>query len=364
MDHALRPYVTAGIALVGASLIAVAPMTTPLPDTPANTPPMPDVELTADSMTSFGDVFQEAAANIQALSGAFQDANQALADAIETGPGTVSPQELLDAMTFLGGDQKTFIDPLTAWTLSVQTPGAIGDPGFSESHAFLFSILTNQAHDLQPTLFPALPDAVPPIANFLASPLSGVLLGAVSPMIAPWVALNNSIGAISEDLFGENPDFDAALQDLTNTPANVLDGLLNGATLNLDALAPLVNDAGLLPDGTSVAGLSFAFGGLLTPGSVGSPTTIEGLTLPPVAGGGSILNALGIDLSVTSPLTVTFPWIGEGVGPLGALAGLEQVIAEVLSGTLIHDAPDPTAALDPGLLPDFGAALGDLFGAF
>lgn len=363
MDHALRPYATAGIALVGASMIAVAPVTTPLTDTPV----MRDVALTADPITSIGDVFQEAAANIQALSGAFQDANQALTDAIETGPGNVSPQELLDAMTFLGGDQKTFIDPLTAWTLSVQTPGAIGDPGFSESHAFLFGILSNQAHDLFPDLFPALPDAVPPIANFLASPLSGVLLGAVSPMIAPWVALNNSIESIASDfgVGGGTPDLEQGLQDLINTPVNMLDGLLNGATLNLDALVPLVNDAGLLPDGTSVAGLSFAFGGLLTPGSVGAPTSLDGFTLPPVAGGGSILNALGIDLSVTSPLTITFPWIGEGVGPLGALAGLEQVIAEVLSGSLTFDSPDPTAALDAGgLMPDLGAALGDMFGAF
>ncbi|MCV7257800.1 outer membrane porin GjpA [Mycobacterium shimoidei] len=359
MDHALRPYATAGIALVGASMIAVAPLTTPLPDSALTR----DVELTADPVASFQDVFQEAAANIQALNGAFQDANDALTDALQNGPGDVSPQELIDAVTFLGGDQKTFIDPLTAWTLSVQTPGSIGDPGFSESHAFLFGLLSNQAHDLLPDLFPAVPDYLPPIANFLASPLSGVLLGAVSPMIAPWVALNNSIADISENLFGENPDFDAALQDLFNTPVNMLDGLLNGATLNLDDLAPLINDAGVLPEGASVDGLSFAFGGLLTPGSVGAPTSTDGLTLPAVAGGGSILNALGLDLSVTSPLTITFPWIGEGVGPLGALAGLEQVIAEVLSGVLVHDSPDPTAALDPGLVPDFSQALGDLFGA-
>lgn len=361
MDHALRPYVTAGIALVGASLIAVAPVTTPLPDTHQ----MREVELTADPVTSFGDVFQEAAANLQALSGAFQDANEALGSALENGSGNLNPQELFDALTFLGGDQKTFIDPLTEWTLSVQTPGAIGDPDFSESHAFLFGILTNQLHDLYPTLFPALQDPIPEISNFLASPLSGVLLGAVSPVIAPLVALDNSIEAISGDLGlgGGTPDLEQALQDMVNTPANVLDGLLNGATLNLDSLVPLVNGAGLLPEGTSVAGLSFAFGGLLTPGSVGAPTSIDGLTDPAVAGGGSILNALGIDLSVTSPLTVTFPWIGEGVGPLGALAGLEQVIAEVLSGNLDFDGSDQVATGAAAATDSLGGLLADLFGA-
>jgi hypothetical protein len=42
MNSALRPYVTVGAALVGASVIAVTPVTNPLPDVHA-----PDIQLTA-----------------------------------------------------------------------------------------------------------------------------------------------------------------------------------------------------------------------------------------------------------------------------------------------------------------------------
>ncbi len=366
MNHALRPYATAGLALVGAGMIAVAPVATPLPDTYVTR----DVALTTgiDFTTAWTDAFTTAEANLDALQTASTDAQTALSDAIAANPdwAQTSLQELLGAVTFLSGDQKTFIDPLTAWTLGVQTPdSSIGEPGFTESYAFLFSILTNQAHELEPTLFPALPDYLPPIANFLASPLSGALIGELGPFVSPWVALINSIDAITSDLSGDTPDTTAALQELVNIPANMVNGFLNGATLDLNALVPAVNEAGLLPEGTSIANLSFALGGLLTPGEVGSPTSIDGLTAPAVAGGGSILNSLGLGLSVTSPLTVTFPWIGHGVGPFGALVGLEQVIAEVLSGTLTFGPSDTTAAaVDPGdLLSGLSQAFGDLFGS-
>ena len=50
MQHALRPYATAGIALVGASMIAVAPMAPP-----AAVPvvKMPAVQLTATDAEAF-----------------------------------------------------------------------------------------------------------------------------------------------------------------------------------------------------------------------------------------------------------------------------------------------------------------------
>ena len=368
MSHTLRPYATAGVALVGAGMVAVTPVTTPLAEPFVQR----DVQLTTTDILSIPfNTLQDAFTNNGNLSLAFVDANNALVDAIQTNPdwfsALLNPQELFGALTFLAGDQKDFINPLTAWTLGVQTPDSgIGDPGFTESYAFLYGILSNQAHELQPALFPALPEPIPEIASFLASPLSGVLLGAVSPLVAPLVPFLNPFMELIADLQnGTNPDIGSLFTELLAAPLNSINGFLNGDTLDLDPLLPLVNGAGLLPEGDIISTLSLAFGGLLTPGEVGSETSLEGLTAPAVLGGGSILNALGLGLSVTSPLTITFPFIGHGVGPFGALIGLEQVIAELFSGNLDFAGDSGgTAALDLGsLFPDLSQLFsGDAFG--
>lgn len=365
MNHALRPYATAGIALVGASLIAVTPLTTPLPEGAVTR----DVELAAIDFTgAWEDAFNTAVTNFQDLQTASQDANNALLDALGSPNPDLNLAELGAALTFLAGDQKTFIDPLTHWTINGAGPE--GDITVDATHAFLYAILTNQAHDFAPELLPAVDPSIPPIVNFLSSPLSGLLIGAVSPSIAPWVALGNSFGAISEDLFGENPNTDAALQELVNIPANMVNGLLNGATLNLDALAPAINDSGLLPEGNSVTSLSFEFGGLLNPGLVGAnPIDINtfGDSIP---GGGSIFNALGLTLEASislggPPIVLTLPFLPHGVGLAGAMVGLEQVVAEWLGGDLVF-APPPDEEMVTGAAAatdSLGGLLADMFGA-
>lgn len=360
MNPILRPFATAGIALVGAGLITVTPVAAPLLEAAV----VHDVALTADIdfTGAWTDAINTAETNFAALQTAMQDANTALSDALSNADlSNLSLEELGGALTFLSGDQKTFIDPLTEWTLNGGGPDA--DITVDALHALLFPILTNQAADLGIDLFPTIPDPIPEVVNFLASPLSGLLIGALGPSLSPLVALFNSVEAISANLGGQDPDTTAALQELINIPANMFNGWLNGATLNLDALIPTVADAGLLPDGVDITSLSFAFGGLLTPGLVGAdPTDINsfGDSIP---GGGSILNALGINLSITDPLALDLPFLPHGVGPTGALIGLEQVIAELLSGNLNYDGP-PATDPDPGAATDFdlGALWADLFG--
>lgn len=361
MNPTLRPFVTAGIALVGAGMITVTPMATP----PLEAQVVHDVALTADIdfTGAWTDAFNTAETNFAALQAAMQDANSALSDALSNADlSNLNFQELGAALTFLDGDQKTFIDPLTEWTLNGAGPD--GDATVDATHALLFPILTNQAGDIAPDLFPTIPDPIPEIVNFLASPLSGVLIGALGPSIAPMVALINSIEAISAALNGDTPDTTAALQELVNIPANMFNGLLNGATLNLDALIPAVADAGLLPEGVSIDSLSFAFGGLLTPGLVGADPTDLTTFGDAIPGGGSILNSLGLTLGITDPLELTLPFLAHGVGPTGAMIGLEQVIAELLNGNLVFDPPDvPDVDPGAGAAGDvFAGLLADLFG--
>lgn len=171
------------------------------------------------------------------------------------------------------------------------------------------------------------------LTNFAASPASGVLLGAVGPFVSPAVALWNTAGSVFADLTGGSPV--AALGHLIDAPANVVDAFFNGATLNLDALAPTFDpfvtsgSAG----GERLDGLSFAFGGLFSPGEV-----VTGASGPMYYGtGGAMLNALGLRFSFFPPDefaggSLSIPAIP--VGPIGATAGLISILGHALGGTL------------------------------
>jgi hypothetical protein len=335
MQQVLRPFVTTSVALVGASLIAVTPVTAPPPDIQ-----MRDVALTAgaldlsgiDPITEWQDVFNTTVANAQTVFQALSEGNTELFQAIAADPSALfnptTAQELFDAATFLGGDQKTFLNPLAAHTMD--------DNGL---HLVFYEALTGQ---FPTSIFPTPAEPIPEIVNFLSSPLSGVLIGELGPMVSPWVALLNSIEAVVTALSGPTPDLTTALDDLINTPANVVNGFFNGATLDLNALIPLIEQLNLvpLPDGSTINDLSFAFGGLFSPGEVG--TGVSGV---PEGVGGSIFNSVGINVTlVTSVGTIGVAPEGTGVGPIGAVAGLEDILAGVLTGSIF----DPAAPADVG----------------
>lgn len=91
----------------------------------------------------------------------------------------------------------------------------------------------------------------------------------------------------------------------------------------------------LLPEsvtsGMTIDGLSLAFGGLLDPGhTLGELNDFNG-----AAGadgvGGSLFNALGLSASASGfPLSVD----GFGVGPMGAMTMIENIVTAWLSGDL------------------------------
>jgi hypothetical protein len=170
------------------------------------------------------------------------------------------------------------------------------------------------------------PDTINPILNFLESPLSGVIIGALGPFISPLVALSN----------------DMSSGDMGNVFTDVLNGFLNGATLNLDSVIPTIEDAGILPDGITINSLEIAFGGLLTPGVVDAGpyqyfNSDGDVVAEAPANGGSIFNALGLNITTeTPPLGLPGPLTidveGLPVGPVGAWEGLSQALAAALVG--------------------------------
>ncbi|MEB3019758.1 outer membrane porin GjpA [[Mycobacterium] crassicus] len=357
MRQSLRPHVTAGIAVLGAGMVAVAPVAAA---SAVEVQPMPEVALTAgvelgdiDFSQAWTDAFDTAKDNFTAVQAAASDASSALSDALKAADfSALDFNQLTAALTFLAGDQKSFLNVLAPQTLD-------------DLHAVMYMVLTDPAGTLTGGE-PALPEDLLPLVNFAASPLSGQLFAALGPSISPMVALINSIEAIGTNLGGADgatPDLTAALQEMVNIPANMVNGMLNGATLNLDALAPALADTGLLPEGMGVDGISLAFGGLLSPGSVNGVT--DGGDGESLIGsvGGSILNALGLNLTGV-PVLGTLDLEANGIGPLGAFAMMQNIVAQWLSGELPPLEPvgvDPGAGVaDVDLLSGFD--FGDLFG--
>jgi hypothetical protein len=371
MEMALRPYAFAGVALIGGGVVAAVPVL-PIPQLP--NVKSAAVQLTSSDadvdtfLTSFVTEFDDASANSTQLFDNF-----ALAPFVGAQQATVNGfdylQDLINGTSFdtvLGDIQTNLTNVLSAFPLidaSTTTTTDTTGMTLDALHSLVFGQL--------PGMLPAgTPAAVTEVLDFLASPASGMLIGTLGPVISPEVALLNSADAISAAV--QAGDSSTALQDLLAAPADVLGSFFNGATLNLDALVPAVNDSGFLPAGDSISALSFAFGGLLSPGTVGD--TFKAATGSIHAVGGSIFNSLGIDLNVllgTTPISLDLA--ANPVGPLGAVEGFDELV-----GILLGDnwngkgasAGSPLAGLTFPTLPDTDAAaassvnLTDLLGDF
>ncbi|OHV05057.1 outer membrane porin GjpA [Mycobacterium talmoniae] len=329
---ATRPWVTAGVALAGASLIAVTPVTAaPLPDVAP-----PEIQLTAglDPITPWVDVIQQASTNVSDLFAAWSSdpfpiirqvaTNQIgyLEDIFRGDFGTVFSQiahNLQAGFTAPFVPDANLLSTVEAtWSSSV---GGIGGAALIRTAQAAAALLLggpvnhlnlfNFAYDA--TADDALVHA---LLGFTASPLSGVLLGAVGPVIGPGVALVDSIQSIIGDLSGPDTDPLAALNELINIPAHMTGAFLNGGeSLDLTPLVSLLDLPPAVEALVDINSVNLELGGLLSPA-------------------GSLFNALGFDVSVTGGLVgIDLP--GYGVGPIGSLIALTQAIAEAItpSGT-------------------------------
>jgi hypothetical protein len=335
MHAAIRPYATGGIALVGASVIAVSPIAPPLPD--IHLPNQHElqaaaVRLTAgwDPLTAWQTAFNTASANASTLADNFLLApGVGLQQAIVNQVGFLNevlndPSSLNTVLTQIANNAQTVASGLTGVGASAATNKAAQAHSVDTLHGLLASTL--------PTMLPAGidPATVTQVLDALESPVSGLLMGAVGPVISPGVALLNSVLAVGAALQASDPS--TALSDLLDAPANAVNAFFNGADLNLDALVPLIAQSGLLPAGTTINALDVAFGGLLSVGSVSQGTYTQNGTITPITTpGGSILNSIGLNISTvlgTTPITLNIP--SHAVGPLGALESISQTVGVLL----------------------------------
>lgn len=342
MQHVLKPYVTAGVAIVGAGLVAV---------NPANVAHhggaiAREVTLTADGfglpdlLGPYIAAYNTAAGNLSAMLNSYYVApdigfQQALSNLsgyvqqILDDPSTIPAmtnaiqtdlKNAWSSLTLMNADQDTINDVIRHTMDSSYLLGNLAG-----GHELIFGQI--------PGFLPAdQADALTPIINFLGSPMSAILMGSIGPWIAPSVALANSLQDLSADLQGG--DGSAAFHDLLNIPANMLNASLNGATLNLDSLLPVINDAGLFPGGMEMTHLDIAFGGWLSAGghvTAGPMHVMDGNTeiaqVP--ASGGSIFNSIGLGLNGV-PVIGSLDLQSDPVGPIGAWLGLSQVLGAEL----------------------------------
>ncbi|GFG55327.1 hypothetical protein CQY20_06165 [Mycolicibacterium agri] len=291
MQAALRPYATAGIALVGASVIAVSPVT--VPPSAVEEVRGAAVELSAlvNPIDVFAPVFEEAVANLQAvgeLIGA--DPVPILAQIITNqinGVGNIGaaleaqvgvlprvPELLLQAVagqlgtiSDLAGVSQSFVENLTEVLFGTE-PGTVqgnlqealeflqeGD--FGQAFQFLAAIplltvlgpsLANL--ELLPTLTQALqrpladaaellPIAAGPLANaqaalgVLGNPLNLLVIGvgALTTIGGVADAAGNTVGALIDGL--QSGDFETTFNTIVNEAANGTSAVLTGA-LDLD----------------------------------------------------------------------------------------------------------------------------------
>ncbi|OBC07087.1 outer membrane porin GjpA [Gordonia sp. 852002-50395_SCH5434458] len=326
-----RAWVAAGVAIAGASVMAVAPgvhseVPTAYKATEAT------VRLAADwkPLEPYIDAFNEASKNAatlahnyflapglplqQIISNQSKYLNEVLND----------PSKADDALKKMRANLEAVITGVTGIGASDDTLAQTKDHTVDGLHGLVLQLLPQ----FLPEGGPIDPATITAIMNVLASPMSGVLIGLVGPVISPAVAVLNSGIAIAAAIQADNPD--AVFSDVFSAPANVVGAVFNGATLDLTALTPIINETGLLGS-TTLNSLDIAFGGLFTPGSVGRGSYDGPNGTSITAPGGSILNSVGMNVTTDAlgfPLTLGIP--GQAVGPIGAMEGLSQTVGVLL----------------------------------
>ena len=345
MQLVTRPWIIAGVALVGVGAISPTPTAAASPDVQPRA-----VQLTSFDPNNWTDVLQLAAANATDISDHWSPApapalqqflvNQVgYLEEVLKDPSKISdiPTQIQDNLT---AAQNAAIDPFTPAnpepyiypsldtspsTISIDTfLGHLFDidlPGKAD----LLNILTNglsftlgicplcttiDIPILQLLLGDSLASQVEPYLNFLGSPLSGVLWGDIGTTLGPVLQINDDITGIVDALSGSNPDYTTAFDDLLNMPANVTNAFLNGyGDINFDAL---LTEFGIT-DPLSGFNLDVDLGGLLSPA-------------------GSLINALGFTntLGDCSIACATLEVPTTAVGPLASMVELSQAIAEAI----------------------------------
>lgn len=248
MNAAVRPYATAGVALLGASVIAISPLAPPMPAVPAMQRAVSSVgvELSAlaNPIENWVQVFQKSAVNLGAIG------QQIVAD-----PAPILSQIVANQIASLQALQTAFTN--NAGTIKLifdGAPGAIDTArGQLQSGNIVGAFDTINNSIVIPLALAgvqAVSDLTRPLVstvnNFAKAfaTLPDAVFQVLLPMTFPLVSTINVVVQATQDLYDGvvASDPGAVVNTLVNLPAKLVDGFLNGS----GTILGFINAPGLL----------------------------------------------------------------------------------------------------------------------
>lgn len=352
-----------GVCLAAAGVAAAAPLVVPtsVPTPPAISTAAIGLTAAYNPLQPWIEAFKTASTGANEIGASFSEApavllrqfltNQAgYLTSVLKNPGSIGTV----LGQFVGNAQAAFSAATLLGVDAVNNPYA-GQESLDGWHAILLQSIPKLLPAGTP---PAAEKVIKELLNVLSSPISGIAMGIIGPVVSPMVAVVNTLHKAITSLVAGN--FAAAVQNLINMPANIVGAVLNGANMNLDGLVPLLNRAGLLAPGTTLHNLSIQFGGLFSAGATGA-----GMDGEPINIGGSIFNAVGMTTTTDLmgfPLTLEIP--GVAIGPIAALVRFGQIIAKAIGWPGVTASPAAARAgeaeltnASPTALPSASAAV-------
>lgn len=337
MQQALRPYATAGIAIVGAGLLAGPPVLAP-----AAAPVSRAVQLTSGD--SWTDLFNDTSANLQNI---FSNADQS---AISTALSDLftNPLGVIKALTDITPDVAVHATSLPA-TISVDLPpglalavASLGAQGATDNA--INQVVTQLAGGDSSALLNGLPTILNAYLNGQdnLNLLGGIVnIPVFNGVLAPLQPLDIDLNLtkLLDALGLGNLDLSGLLGKLGDLGNLTLGGLLSDLGISGDGLGTLLSNNGI----TSLSGLLNLLGlngldlGKLDISSIlsglGLNTTLNNLSLD------SLLTAVGLNGSFSSPLSGLLSAVGLGGLLNDSLSSLLptstlQSIASSLNGVL------------------------------
>jgi len=290
----VRRFVTAGIVITGAGLIAATPVVT----APASANPIPVVQLTAgigDLVTPYADLFTNTWGNVSTIAtdwfaNPFPFLHQLLSNQVGYAQDIVGAllrgdlpgfgQALVDAGTGMWHNFGHVVDTAFDFSVGVDTSTMFDDIEEPSAGELAAAILSGNFYDL-----------IQKVVNSIGSPELelgvpvAILIDALGSPILGWNAVVDSVNAIFGDL--HDGDWWGAFAGTFTAPAHVIDAVLNGSGVPLDFLSAfgfspddLVGekfDLGSEPIDVPVLGTGTAYLGDITVNAVDGTIPLGGL---------------------------------------------------------------------------------------
>lgn len=248
MQIAGHPYLAAGVALVGASAIAISPVAPPMPDISVPAVSSADVNLSAatDPIQAYADLFANTIANVSTLIGTEV-----------TDPAPVLLQVITNQLSTAGSLYTAFegsatalgnaLDPSNPWSIPSLLQASLTDllaGDINSAVANLWSaFLTPVAGAVLPLLEPAIDAIRQPVQN-LANVLSNPAIVALPALGLLNVAYRTVTvaGNVGQEIVDSATAGDAlgVVNAMLSSPAVIADAFLNGDALGGGVFGPSV----------------------------------------------------------------------------------------------------------------------------